>query len=373
MRITSHMLANNLSYQISKQLGRLNDLETVVAAGKNLLKSSDDPAASAQIVADRATISAYGQYASNIAAATTWVKTSNTTLDSTNMLLQEAKTIIASRECGDAEENTSYIEELQSIYDQVLALANSRYQSTYMYAGNDSKTMPFDDRVTLSGQNSSAIVFELSQQASALTIEITDSSGNVVRTMTLPDGVEGTNKVVWDGCDDSGEILPDGRYRFAVSASDSSGNEVAAYATYRGGSGGKEVIIGNDHLLVLNNNGDEIFTAALRALSRAIAGLKSSTGADSTDELSASLREAMAQIQLEQVALSNIQSQLETRNSRLEQLAAYLNDKVSASEGSTTEAKEEATVKLQAQKTAYETALAAASDALKMRNLADYL
>jgi flagellin-like hook-associated protein FlgL len=371
MRITSKMMANNLSYWTSKQLDRFNELETIVAAGKTVNKPSDDPGATAQIMRDRATISAYGQYQSNITRATTWIEACNATLDSAYSLLEDAKSIITA--LGSESDPDAYIEELESIHNEVLCLANTRIESTYMYGGNDSNTTPFDDSVAVSGGSPSYIVFELSQEASDLAIEITDSAGNVVRTLTASAGVEATNTIAWDGCDDDGAVLADGVYSFTVSALDSSGNEVSAYATYRGGLGGKRYIVGEDSQIVLNNNGGTIFSQALGALSQAVSALKNSDTTDSATDVTEALEEAMNQISLEQVALSNINSQLAIRDSRLDQLASYLQEKTSAREGSTTEAKEKAAVELQAQETAYESAIAAASNALNMSHLADYL
>jgi flagellar basal-body rod modification protein FlgD len=46
------------------------------------------------------------------------------------------------------------------------------------------------------------------------TLQVTDSTGKVVRTMTLPDSTSSTIK--WDGKDDSGHTLPPGSYTMSV-------------------------------------------------------------------------------------------------------------------------------------------------------------
>lgn len=370
MRITRSMMVNNMEYWASKQTEKLNDAQTVVASGKQINKPSDDPEATGQILKDRATISVYGQYESNISQAQTWIETSNTTLDSVNSLLQEAQDVLSSLSTGDA--GTSASEELGNIYEQVLSLVNSRYGSGYRYSGNHSATIPYSNNVEVSGGVSSDIMFDLAADASEVTVEITDSTGAIVRTLTTTSGgVEGTNTITWDGCNEDGNLLSDGDYGFTVSASDEEGNAVASYPSYRGDEGGKEIIIGENSIVTLNNDGSKIFGNALKTLSQAITALKD-TGTDSTviSDLSASLEDASSQIEADQVILSNKNSLLENSTSRLDELKTYVNGRISDTEVGSTE---RAAVELQAQETAYETTLEAAAKVLKMPKLSDYL
>jgi flagellar basal-body rod modification protein FlgD len=46
----------------------------------------------------------------------------------------------------------------------------------------------------------------------ALTVEITDASGQVVRRLSLGTHAAGSAEFSWDGLDDAGERLPEGRY-----------------------------------------------------------------------------------------------------------------------------------------------------------------
>lgn len=69
----------------------------------------------------------------------------------------------------------------------------------------------------LKGQSDAAI--ELTQPADKLTVTITDSKGNVVRTLQLGEqeaaGVVGFK---WDGMNDSGVAVADGSYKFTAKA-----------------------------------------------------------------------------------------------------------------------------------------------------------
>ena len=371
MRITYSMMVKNMEYWTSKQLEKLNNAQTIVASGKQINKPSDDPEAAGQILADRTTISKYGQYESNISQAQTWIKESDTTLNAVSTLLQDAKDILSSVSSADSTTSADYLQELRNIYDEVINYADTWSDSGYMYSGNDSTVMPFANDVEVSGGAPSDIVFDLAGAASDLTIKITDSTGTVVRTLTATSGVEGTNTITWDGCDDSGKTLADGNYSFTVSASNDKGDAVAAYPAYRGDEGGKEVVTKESSTVVLNNNGGEIFSNALKVLSQAITALNSSdTSSTVISNLSASLKDAISQIQADEVTLSNKNSLLENSTSRLDELMTYVNSRISDTEtGDTTKSAAE----LKAQETAYETTMSATADVLKMSTLKNYL
>lgn len=73
------------------------------------------------------------------------------------------------------------------------------------------------DRLSLSGGLAGGGV-ELAQAAERVTVNILDGYGAVVRSLELGALPEGLNSFVWDGRDALGNALPDGQYRFTVSA-----------------------------------------------------------------------------------------------------------------------------------------------------------
>ena len=371
MRVTNNMMMNNAIKWIAQQAVTLSDCEEVVSAGKQVNKPSDNPYATGRILADRTTISEYAQYMSNITDADTWISASSTTLESVSTLLTDAKSSITSETSWNASNASTTLEYLQSIYNELVDLANTKYSSTYMYGGNKANTTPFTDTVKISGGLASNILFALASSASGVTVKITDSTGNVVRTLTSSSGTEGTNTISWDGCDNSGNPLSDGTYNFTVSATDSSGDAVAQYAAYRGNSGGKTVTIGKNSTCILNNNGDKIFSQTLSSLSQAITAIKNDSYSSSlASEFGNSLKTAITQIKSEEVTLSNIKSQMTTSNTRLDDLTTTIKSDLSTIEtGSTAEA----SVKLTAQETNYEATVSAISSVLKMSKLTSFL
>jgi flagellin-like hook-associated protein FlgL len=371
VRVTQNMMYRDAINWTAKQAEKLNSATVISASGKQINRPSDDPSAAGKIIGDRTTISAYTQSIANIDQANTWIETSSETLTAVNDLLSSAEDIIQGMASDSSYTTDSALEQLESIYDQVVDLANTTLSSRYMFSGSNVNTIPFADEVDISDGTAADIVFALAGDASDVTIEITDADGNIVRTLTVSDCSEGTNKITWNGCDDDGNLLSDGSYDFTVMATDTGGDAVAEYAAYRGDDGGKTVIIGENSTVTLNNNGGAIFSETLSVLSQAITALKNSSDvSDLASELVDSLEEEIKDIKVEQITLSNIQSQLETADTRLDSLTSTVENEISTIETGSTE---EAAVKLSAQETAYEVTLKAVSNVLTMPKLSDYI
>lgn len=82
--------------------------------------------------------------------------------------------------------------------------------------------------------NKGDISFNLSANASKVSISIYDSSGKLVRKIEAGQQNAGANNYVWDGKDSSGSKMPDGSYTFKVEASDASGKPVEVTMTSKG-------------------------------------------------------------------------------------------------------------------------------------------
>jgi flagellar basal-body rod modification protein FlgD len=72
----------------------------------------------------------------------------------------------------------------------------------------------------------SAVDYTLQGTATSLKVFVYDSSGNLVRTDSLSGRSQGKYTYTWDGKDDAGGSLPDGRYRVTFAATDASGGAV---------------------------------------------------------------------------------------------------------------------------------------------------
>ncbi|MGO4332805.1 flagellar hook assembly protein FlgD [Cupriavidus sp. 2TAF22] len=92
---------------------------------------------------------------------------------------------------------------------------------------------------------------DLPSTADAVTVNVLDKDGNVVRTIDMKGQVAGVHDIPWDGKNDAGAALPDGDYSFKVTAT-ASGKDVTPVAlvygkvgSISGDSSGVLVDIGN--------------------------------------------------------------------------------------------------------------------------------
>lgn len=60
--------------------------------------------------------------------------------------------------------------------------------------------------------------FDLAGAADKATVTIKDAGGKLVRTLKLESLDAGTNTFKWDGKDDDGKVVADGKYKFSVAA-----------------------------------------------------------------------------------------------------------------------------------------------------------
>jgi len=77
-------------------------------------------------------------------------------------------------------------------------------------------------------QNNGELHYQLSDSAHQVAIQITDGSGEIVRTVKLDEQSAGDQVYKWDGKDDAGNHLRSGNYSFNVKAEDVNGDAVTS-------------------------------------------------------------------------------------------------------------------------------------------------
>ncbi|WP_439687077.1 flagellar hook assembly protein FlgD [Cupriavidus oxalaticus] len=92
---------------------------------------------------------------------------------------------------------------------------------------------------------------DLPSTADAVTVDVLDKDGNVVRTIDMKGQTAGVHDITWDGKNDAGNLVPNGDYTFKVTAT-ANGTSVQPVAlTY-----GKVQSISGDSTGVLVNLGN---------------------------------------------------------------------------------------------------------------------
>ena len=359
MRVTNNQMANVITGSLFKQAQRLLRSQMTVATGKIINKPSDDPIGMYKILDYRRILSSVEQYKTNIAQGKTRIEFSETALGEIENVLNTAGQIAIEQSSGDLDTRESALRQVESIYDQVLALSNTRLGGRYLFSGHKTDTAPYRHEVGLSGGVPDDIVFGLASDAPDVTIKIYNSAGEVVRTLTPPSGTAGTNTVTWDGNDDSGVPCPDGRYAFEIDALDAGGEEVLDYEVYHGSKDDFRLIISENVEIGVNADGDDIFSDVFNILSQLRSALENPDyDPDVVASLVDPLNGVVGRIQRVRAEGASRYTQMELTENQLSGFKLKAENMLSSTEDADMAA---AIVELQAQETAYEKALAVAA------------
>lgn len=130
----------------------------------------------------------------------------------------------------------SSLDQLYSVNDKLHSfLANQSTAEMSNAAGLIGKAIKASgNSIELSKNSSAQISYDLASNASSVTIDIYNSSGTKVRTVTLGSENSGPQSYAWDGKDDKGNILDPGVYTIAMGATDANKNTISASTYIRG-------------------------------------------------------------------------------------------------------------------------------------------
>ncbi len=144
-RISNLMRGNIATATIGKAQRNLAAVQQQLTTGKRLAVPSDDAGDAAIAQQIRKLLEQRQSYTSNLKAAQSQLSEVDTTLSSVNDLLREAQQVASQNVGSDVspEERRAAAEIIDSIYSQVLTLANKSSGGLYLFAGDRSTDQPF--------------------------------------------------------------------------------------------------------------------------------------------------------------------------------------------------------------------------------------
>ncbi len=163
LRVSTQMMYSQSIDYINSKLSSLTDLNEQSSSQKRINKPSDDAVGAATVLNLRTTLTAYEQYTENADTAKGWLSTSDSTLTQVSTLLTRAKELAEEAATGTlgAENRKQISYEMRQIYEQLIALANTKYQNKSIYAGQNTDENAFSEclwmtsnEATLSTSNS---------------------------------------------------------------------------------------------------------------------------------------------------------------------------------------------------------------------------
>ena len=156
MRVSNKQMVNIVKSDLFRNAQQLLKSQEKVATRKLINRPSDDPIGMGKVLDYRKTISSIDQYNNNIVSAKNRTEFTDTLLENLHDLVDQAKRIVAEHSNQtDPELRQGAAQQVEGIYDQVLAIANNKYGDAYLFAGHQSDTQPFTECAAITcGQES---------------------------------------------------------------------------------------------------------------------------------------------------------------------------------------------------------------------------
>lgn len=187
MRITPNMTADNALFNIQKDRTRLNQLTEQITANMNILKPSDDPITTRQLLDLQNIVNQGDQYISNINKADLWLDVTDTALEGMSDILRSIKGIVANVSSGTDNSpeglriRNDTISQLTEMRKQLIDLGNTQLGDQYIFAGYSNDSPAFDSTTGAYLGTSDGIAINISKN-STLNMNVT---GDAVLKGTL--------------------------------------------------------------------------------------------------------------------------------------------------------------------------------------------
>ena len=159
MRISENMKFNTMVDNMFKSQESYNKLAEKIASLKEINRPSDDPIGMNRVLNLRESRASVEQYTRNIYSCESWLAITESKLSAAGDLLADARVvaIAQSTATSTAEVRSSEAETVQQLIDEMLTLANSKYDGRYLFSGAKTETEPFSSSVRSAGEIGAAI------------------------------------------------------------------------------------------------------------------------------------------------------------------------------------------------------------------------
>ncbi|WP_130831375.1 flagellar hook-associated protein FlgL [[Erwinia] mediterraneensis] len=155
MRLSSHYMFQRSIESMSNAMNSGNKIYTSLAAGRTLLKPSDDPAGASQAITLQSALSTLDQYDTARSYAQDALGQQDTVLNSISSLLSKnlmEKIVAAESDSYSAADRKALATELEGIRNSLRDLANSKNSNgRYIFSGYATATKPFNEDGTWNG------------------------------------------------------------------------------------------------------------------------------------------------------------------------------------------------------------------------------
>jgi flagellar hook-associated protein 3 len=139
------MITGRVVFNMQRSIRRLMDLQTNMSSGRRINAPSDDPTGTVRDLNYRTELAKIAQYRKNVDQGLTWMGTYDSILSDAKDSLSSAKEIAIAMANGNYDDiaREASATEVQSIFDQIVQLANTELEGRRIFSGFRTRTKPF--------------------------------------------------------------------------------------------------------------------------------------------------------------------------------------------------------------------------------------
>ena len=145
MRITSNMQNQNIMNTMMNNQTILANLQNQLASGNKVNSASDKPSAVPAIMDSNTVLKKIVTYEDNITYLNGETEVTESTLGQITDIIQRLKTL--NMEAANGTNSTEQLklinDEIKQLKEQIVSMGNTKYQGSYIFAGNKTGTQPF--------------------------------------------------------------------------------------------------------------------------------------------------------------------------------------------------------------------------------------
>ncbi|MBA3824865.1 MAG: flagellar hook-associated protein FlgL [Ktedonobacterales bacterium] len=184
MRITPITLANDIVANLQNSYQTLSNIDHQLSSGKRINQSSDDPAGTAYSVDMQSSLDWNTQYQDSSTSATNWLNSTTSALQQLASVASRARTLAiqGGNDTNTGGDRTSIAAEVTQLFQESVQIGNSAYADTYLFAGSQVQTIPFNSQGGYAG-DTVALTHQIGpgyrMQVNANATQIFTGTGNI--------------------------------------------------------------------------------------------------------------------------------------------------------------------------------------------------
>lgn len=176
MRVSTTMIYNMTTVNITNQYEQLFSLNEKITTAKRINRPSDDPIDVSKVLDYRTLLGSLEQYQKNVDRGTTLLQYTESALEKAKEVLDEGKTLAVQMSSDTYEENrTMLAPQAEQLFNQLLQIANTQASGRYIFSGFKTDTAAFsaDDYLNATYNGDDNQIRLAVQQNSTVTVNIT--------------------------------------------------------------------------------------------------------------------------------------------------------------------------------------------------------